>query len=521
MQVHRTGKHTYDATDGAPVPDLLSLPGVAGVQPALEEASEEVHLDTAEKDLTRADIALWRRTGGTDDGWHLELPVGPGEREELRRPIRRGAAATTVPRALRSLVQVHARGRALQPIATVRTRRAVHRLVSEDGTALAELCDDRVTAEVRDTDGSLTASSWREWELELLEGSRQLVRAADELLRTAGGSPSRAGSRLVRAVGAPPDAVHTDRLAQQPSAKGPAGAVVLEHLREQVSRIEALDPHVRRDAPDAVHAMRVSTRRLRSALASFEPLLDAEQSRALREELKWLAGVLGAARDAEVMRDRLTTMAAEDSPETRATAADPTRRDGVAQELTDVLGARYRDAHDEVLRALDSRRYFRLLDALDSLVESPPWTGAADEGARTVLPRLVRRDWRRVRKHVAAADDARDAHARDGELHEVRKAAKRLRYACEAMAPVFGSPAARLGDAAKRLQEVLGEHQDSVVSRDLLRGLAAQKGITGDAALTLGRLHLIEEEHAERAGGHYDAAWRKLAKKKRRRWLAA
>ena len=103
----------------------------------------------------------------------------------------------------------------------------------------------------------------------------------------------------------------------------------------------------------------------------------------------------------------------------------------------------------------------------------------------------------------------------------MRKAAKRLRYACEALAPVFGAPAAGLGDAAKGLQDVLGEHQDSVVSQDLLRELAGHGGITGDTAIALGRLHLIEQGHAERAREHYDVAWRRVSARRHRRWLSA
>ena len=528
MEAHREIEHKYDVPADASVPDLLGLPKVVSLERPHELTLEAVYFDTATQDLTRARVTLRRRTGGDDDGWHLKLPVGHGEREELRSPLRRGAAETTVPKALRSLVQVHARGRVLKPIATVRNRRVVHRLLDKDGTTLAEFCDDHVTARAMHEDGSVTASAWREWELELVEGSPKLLGAADELFLGTGVSPSRAGSKLARAVGATDPAL-SSRLAQKPSAKGPAGVVVLAHLRDQLDKLKGFDPRVRRDAPDAVHRMRVSTRRLRSALATFKPLLDAEQSDDLREELKWLAGVLGRARDAEVMRDRLTTMAADDSGPREPWEADPADRGGIATELAAQLaaqlaaelGARYRAAHDEVLQVLDSRRYFRLLDSLDSLMDSPAWSSTAEEQARKALPPLVRRDWRRAKKHAAAAGRAASPEERDSELHEVRKAAKRLRYACEALAPVFGAPAARLGDAAKSLQDVLGEHQDSVVSQDLLRELADHSGITGDTAIALGRLHLIEEGHADRARGHYEVAWRKASARRHRRWLSS
>ena len=72
---------------------------------------------------------------------------------------------------------------------------------------------------------------------------------------------------------------------------------------------------MRRDAPDAVHKMRVAVRRLRNALATYRPLFVREQTEPVREELKWLAAELGEPRDAEVMRERLEVMLADEPPE--------------------------------------------------------------------------------------------------------------------------------------------------------------------------------------------------------------
>lgn len=519
MQVHREIEHKYDVPPGASFPDVLRLPKVASVEPPQELSLVAVYFDTDQGDLTRAGVTLRRRAGGSDDGWHLKLPVGPGEREEIRHPLGTARSTTRVPAELRSLVQVHARGRALAPIATLRTSRTVYRLLGKSGTCLAELCDDNVTAEVRHEEGEATVSAWREWELELVEGTRKLLKAADELFLDAAAGPSASDSKLARAVqGSAPTrpALH----APKPSVKGPAASVVLAHLHEHIGKLTGQDPRVRRDHPDAVHKMRVATRRLRSALGTFEPLLLAEQANDLRGELRWLAAVLGGARDAEVMRDRLTAMVAEDraSHGSAANELTPGRSD-TAAELAAELDGRYRAAHEEVLQVLDSSRYFQLLDSLDSLLDTPPWTATAEKRAGTVLPRLVHSDWRRLKKHARAAEQASDPQERDAELHEARKAAKRLRYACEALSPVFGASATRLGDAAKHLAEVLGEHQDSVVSRDLLHELAGHAAMTGDAALTLGRLHLMELQHAERARAHVDAAWEHVADKRNRRWL--
>lgn len=516
MEAHREIEGKWEVAETVPVPDLLQLPKVASVHQPRELVLESVYFDTERFDLMRAGVTLRRRTGGDDDGWHIKLPRGAGEREEIQEPVRRGATVHAVPKRLTALVQVHARGRKLSPVATVRNRRVVHRLLAKDGTPLADLCDDRVSAESPAADGSATISSWREWELELVEGSGKLLAAADELVGAAGATPSTAPSKLARTVGAPalPHTAHD----QEPSKRGPAGVVVWAHLRDQVETLKALDPQVRRDMPDAIHKMRVTTRRLRSALATFEPLLDAANSDELRAELKWLADALGGARDAEVMRDRLATMAARHSPD--PSPATENVGEG-ARGLGHELEGRYRTARKKVLCGLGSSRYYRLLDSLDALLSAPPWTSTAAKPAAKSLRAMVRRDWKRLAKRSQAVQHAETPAERDIKLHEVRRAAKRLRYACEALSPVFGDGAARLGDAAKELQEVLGEHQDSVVSQQLLRDLADRAVLHGEEALILGRLHLLEQQHAERSLAHFVVAWANASDTRLRRWLAS
>ena len=81
---------------------------------------------------------------------------------------------------------------------------------------------------------------------------------------------------------------------------------MLGYVRDQVAAIWRYDPLVRRDAPDAVHQMRVATRRARSALQAFGGIIERDATRPLCAELKWLAAALGPARDGEVLLARLT-----------------------------------------------------------------------------------------------------------------------------------------------------------------------------------------------------------------------
>ncbi len=170
------------------------------------------------------------------------------------------------------------------------------------------------------------------------------------------------------------------------------------------------------------------------------------------------------------------------------------------------FGAAYAAGRANAVEALDSPRYFGLLDALDAIVAKLPATPEADRPARTTVPRLLRRDVRRLRRAARAAAKAPDPETQDRNLHEVRKKAKRLRYAAESAVPLFGHRARKLARRAQRVQEVLGAHQDSVVAREKLRELEAQAEQDGEPGFTYGRLHALEEQAGAAAQAPYEAA---------------
>jgi CHAD domain-containing protein len=256
--------------------------------------------------------------------------------------------------------------------------------------------------------------------------------------------------------------------------------------------------------------MRVTTRRLRSALSTFRPLLDREVSEPLREDLRWLAGVLGEARDAEVLRSRLTAQLQALGPgEQRAGLAEFVERD---------LGDRYRAAHRRCLDAMGTAPYLDLLERLQELALSPPWSRAATPDDQSVLRKRVRRDWKRLRRSVHGLDgDEDDAPTR---LHEVRKAAKRVRYGAETLLPPVGNKAERLTKAVKKVQGVLGDHQDGAVSRAELFDLSVRATADGQNAFALGVLSAREDDHARSGTAAFLAVWPKASRAKLRRWLA-
>jgi len=482
------------------VESMIGVPGVAAVTRQDPEILDAVYYDTGDLRLIRAGVTLRRRTGGDDAGWHLKLPVGAGTRDEIRIPLAapagkpagkpaagaasgragtpavtpRARAAGTVPKELSGLVRARTRGAALAPVVRIRTSRGVLRLLDDASRTLAEIAADHVSA--APADGS-AATSWDEIEVGLVTGGPGLLEAIDSRLREAGARPAATATKLQRALGDQLPAVGAAQ-GSPPTARSPASEMVLSYVWQQVLAIMRYDPLVRRDEPDAVHQMRVATRRARSALQAFGEIIERERTRPLCEELKWLAAELGQARDGEVMLARLTAELAAIPP---ALVVGP-----VEARITGHFTAELGRAGKTALHALDGQRYLRLLDDLDVLLAEPPLTPLAGRKAGKVLAKPVRRAARRLQRALAAVPAAED---RDAAIHEARKAAKRARYAAEVGLPALGGKARRQLVRAKKLQELLGDHHDSVVARTVLRGLADQARAAGEDTFTYGVMH--------------------------------
>jgi len=505
MDRHGEVERKFDVEPGAVLPDLA---GVAVVGEAVELQLDATYFDTADARLARHHITLRRRTGGDDAGWHLKLPAGQDERIEVRRPL--GRATRTVPVALVREVRAIVRDRRLVPIAVLHTDRIERRLLDGDGNTLATIADDTVHGQRLD-DGAQQESTWREVEVELVDGDRVFLEAVSSTLGAAGLTPSQSSSKLARVLG---DSLQPDQAAgpEGPSRVGSptAGEVVLGHLCEQVNQLVTRDRGARSDEPDAVHQMRVATRRLRSALATFRPLLDRGRTDPVREELQWLGQALGGVRDAEVLHWRLRDLVAGQLDEL---VVGPVRR-----RVDLEMGRKHKAALADLVATLDGERYLRLLDALDDLVNNPPLTARAGKPAHRQLPVMVGRAAGRVDRAAQAVADDLTPQARDRALHEVRKSAKRARYAAETAVPVAGKPARRLANRMKALQDVLGEHQDSVAAQAQLLELAIGAQQAGESGFTYGLMYAQERVRANDARRAYATALRRASTRRTRRW---
>ncbi len=249
--------------------------------------------------------------------------------------------------------------------------------------------------------------------------------------------------------------------------------------------------------------MRVASRRLRSALRSFRSLLDRTATDPLIEELRWLGRELGAERDQEVLEARLRT-ALDAVP--RPLLLGPVRG-----RLRRWSAARSADSHGRTLDVLDSPRYLSLLDSLDALLTDPPLRGKAAKDPGTVLAAAVLKDHARLADRVEHALSLPPGPDRDLALHSARKAAKRTRYAAELARPALGKPAKRLVRRLKKVQDCLGDHQDSVVAREALRDLAVQAHAAGEPSFPWGLLYGREEAAAAAREQELPELWRRVS----------
>ena len=296
------------------------------------------------------------------------------------------------------------------------------------------------------------------------------------------------------------------------SRRASAADLLGRYLDVQADAVIVADPKVRQDLPDSVHKMRVACRRIRSLLRTFRPMFEPGRAAELDGELRWIAGELGEVRDREVQLERLLAATASLRPDL-VLGPVPARIEATL--LPELVAARKR-----LLVAMRSARYRGLLELLDRFVTEPPYTDVASATARDVLRPRVRKAYRSLRRRVEAARAAGEGAPRDAANHRARKAAKRLRYAAEALRDDVGADAKRLAKRAEDLQELLGEYQDGVVSRGLLRDLGIRAhAAEGESAFTFGILLGLEQSRADDAHLALDGAWEQLSRPRNRRWL--
>ncbi len=442
------------------------------------------YVDTTDLRLARAGVTLRRRAEAGIGVWQLKLPHG-ADRLELEQP----GGPSAPPPELLDLVTAYHRGSRLDPVARLRTRRTGVRVHELTGP-VADVTLDAVAV----LDGRRTARAFQELEIELLDSDRSALERLGAVLVAAGAGPGDTRPKLFQAL----------RLeAPTPAAPPPRDALPSKHLRSmlgaQYRAILRHDPGTRLGSdPEELHQLRVATRRGRAFLRAGLPLLEPAWAEELRGELGWLGAVLGPVRDLDVLSERF-----------REDAAGLLRDEQRAlRRLFALLAAERAEHRGRLLEAMRSDRYLELLARLELAASEPHLSGE-----EAPLARLAAEELRRLRRAVRALP----ADPPDADLHAIRIRGKRARYAAELAEPAVGRRAGRFIFQAKAFQDVLGEHQDSVVAGERLRDAVRRIGGKG-FAFTAGRLVEREETRRVVARAEFPQAWKRLERAGRQAW---
>jgi CHAD domain-containing protein len=487
----------FDAVDLRPVDRWLRSRLDA---PAAPGEAQVGHPSTAQHTDLYADTEDWRVHGA---GYVLRLRRQGGRMEatlKSQAPAHDGLRTRTeISEAIRALdldalqrgegpvgrrVGAVAGGRPVRRVLTVRTRRTVFPL-HRDGQRVGEVALDATSIPI---DGDREPVRLRRVEVEMDEPTKELLRPfVDRLREGCGLRPAGVSKYEAGLLAAGFDPAHAEDLGsllvEQTST---VGQVAFAVLRTQFAALLRKEPGTRLgEDPEELHDMRVAARRLRAALALFEDVLPVRASR-YREELTWLAGILGTVRDLDVQLHQLDEWEG---------AVDP--QDGRGLEaLRSILERHRTEARRTLAEALDSRRRDRLVAGFSAMLRHGPLRRS--RGSRMpvllVAPDLLGSAYDRVRR----AGKRLGAGSTPEAYHRLRIRTKRLRYALEFLSPVYGRPARALVRNLVAVQDVLGEHQDSQVAMGRLRALVAENGtdLPPDAVFAMGR---IAERYAARS----------------------
>lgn len=438
---------------------------------------KSVYYDTPERTLRRNGLSLRVRRSGARFVQTVKTDV-------VDDPLRRGEWEASVPSLAPDLalampfipekLRGHLEAQPLEAVFTADVHRHAQLIDLPSGTV--EIAFDR--GELTAGDRSRPVS---EIELELKSGSGSTIyeialRLAEHgLVKPSIRSKSARGFDL--ADDTPPSARRPRKLRLDPSVTlDEAFATILRscflHLLQSVPAAE--------DGrnPEGVHQLRVSLRRLRSALDLMRSVGALSNLDALRSEARWLAQDLSAARDWDVFQIETLPTIAKACPSVAGF-------DALGRAAAGRQSDAYRKAHD----ALEDRRCAIFLLGLGSWIEMRGWrndVAAEDLGqlvepavnfAQRILSEQYAKVLRRGRRFKSLSAEG---------LHRVRLATKRLRYLSEFLLPLFvdRKSARKFSRRLADLQEQLGAFNDMAVTTSLLDRLGAEpEGAIAAAAI--------------------------------------
>jgi triphosphatase len=496
----------YAALDTRPVLRWLEATGVPGfeVAPTGQKQLDDTYCDTADWRVNHSGYTCRVRRKGSEAELTLKAMAAASGGMRIRRELTESLEANSLdplraPGACGAALRAVCGRQDLAPIFQVLTNRKTFRLSDEDGE-IGEIALDETSIPV----GEDVPVRLSRVEVEVARDAIDRARTFVDAMVAANGLNEATTSKFESAL------IATGQRVSGASDVGPtsvspemtAGQVAFAVLRKQFGVFRVNEPGTRLgDDIEALHDMRVATRRLRAAMAAFRPFL-SQRMLSFRDEFGWIAAALGEVRDLDVQLERMVEWR-EAFPDERAHALDA---------IEEILVARRNAARKRMLAALDSRRYERLLTRFEAALRfGPPRTFVPGRTPiLAVAPDLVEKRYRTVRK----AGDRIKKNSPPDSYHLLRIDAKKLRYALEFVGNgIYGKPALEFSARVTALQDNLGLHQDAYVAMDLLQEVADTSGrkLGPSTLMAMGILSERYRSHAEELRAQFPDVYKPLA----------
>lgn len=472
----------------------------------------DLYLDTFDWTLMKKKLALRYRTADGGAMYTLKgvgaIEDGIAKRMEIEAPLEGpvGSPAEISIKQIREEIDGIIYPRKLLEHVQVRTDRRRYRVLSPEGAKI-ELAFDASSFSARGFHKPRRTERLHELEAELLGGPEAALGSLSVLLSGAFGCTPSQASKLESAVGRlkilipskkPPEK-YTVRLDDR------LDLAVRKILACQFVRFREQLPGVRHDIDtEFVHQGRVATRRMRSALRLFSEAVPRGAGGFFAGELEWLGGLFGAVRDLDVFLLNLTRFKEQ-------IERFPARK----KEMFDRRIEGHRAAPFAALgEALDSPRYGnferRLLRFLDARLPERPRAPLAAKPVRQVAPKIIRERFAAV---IGQGQRVLDK-PKLKQFHRLRIQMKRLRYACEFMAPAYDGALDPFIERTVEIQDCLGEIQDTVFTRGFIDGLFNDwKGslVEPELVFILGELYQLQGEIARARRDKFGRIWERFA----------
>lgn len=390
-------------------------------------------------------------------------------------------------------------GTPVEELFLVTSRRTVYELDRPEAPLVRielDLDESRIEADKR-TEKATGVLTFTELELELMSGSADDLESVAALLHDEAGLTPAQYSKFERGLQAA--GLEIDSIREQPQATtlvedDPVLSLLYQYLAEQSQIIRRQHPRALEGIdPEGVHKMRVASRRLRTILKAFRNVLGDAVVAHFNAELRWLAQNLGRARDADV-----TERGARESEA------------GDTDHYVYFLRQQTIAAYEHLANVLASERCAMLEDDLEEVIAAGPPGDMQEQFGKLSIAASADQLIHAALNKLLAHGDAIEADSPARQLHKLRIETKRFRYLLDFFSTVQADKWREATEAVKRIQDILGEHQDAVTAQAHLADYSASlpNDASGRECLsTAARLIQVEAERIGTCRQQFATAW--------------